>query len=100
VSAQIPAETEASQCRSHEKVPSSASASASASTSERRQNYQPPRIAVSPIPDGGGTDVMMRCDLGQETMDVMPAAADVGVGSARVGVRDQAWVSSAGPSTR
>jgi len=92
--AQIPVETEASRCRSHEEVLSSAS------TSERRQNYQPPRIAVSPIPDGGGTDVMMRYDLGQETMDVMPAGTDVGVGSARVGVRDQAWVSSAGPSTR
>lgn len=94
MSAQIPAETEASQCRSHEEVLSSAS------TSERRQNYQPPRIAVSPIPDGGGTDAMMRCDLGQETMDVMPAAADVGVGSAHVGVRDEAWASSAGPFTR
>jgi hypothetical protein len=88
--AQIPVETEASQCRSHEEVLSSAS------TFERRQNYQPPRIAVSPIPDGSGTDPIRRCDLGKERMDVMPAAADVGVGSAHVGARDEAWVSSAG----
>jgi nitroreductase len=44
---------------------------------------------VAPIPDDAPTRDLIQFDLGQATMSVMLAAADLGIGSAHAGVHDQ-----------
>jgi nitroreductase len=44
---------------------------------------------VAPIPDDTGTRELIQYDLGQATMSIMVAAADLGIGSAHAAVSDQ-----------
>jgi nitroreductase len=44
---------------------------------------------VAPIPDDARTRDLIQYDLGQATMSIMLAAADLGIGSAHAGVHDQ-----------
>jgi nitroreductase len=44
---------------------------------------------VAPIPDDARTRDLIQYDLGQATMSIMVAAADLGIGSAHAGAHDQ-----------
>ena len=44
---------------------------------------------IAPIPDDARSRDLIQYDLGQATMSIMLAAADVGIGSAHAGVGDQ-----------
>ena len=46
---------------------------------------------VAPIPDDARTRDLVQYDLGQATMSIMVAAADLGIGSAHAAVSDRSW---------